>query len=444
MVILKIHLAIIVNFHCNLYGNMTKPLKFCMVSTFYPPYNFGGDGMYIYRLSNELAKRGHFVDVYHCEDAFLLLNKKQPSGEFPNLENVRVHRLKSNKGFLSPLLTQQTGWSFCKSELKKALEENNYDVIHYHNMSLIGISALSYGKAIKLYTTHEHWLVCPMHVLWKYNREVCETRNCLACQLKGKRPPQFWRNTGLMKKMLGNIDYFLSPSRFTLRKHLEMGLDIPIRHLPYFLPSPPENLGTSETNARPFFLFVGRLEEIKGVQNLIPVFQKQTDFDLLIAGDGEFKAALVKQAADAPNIKFLGRLDQNQLQRLYKSAVAVIVPSICYETFGIIIIEAFSRKTPVIVNNLGALPEVVEDSGGGFVYQNQAELIDAMKLLAENRPLRNELGRSGYEAFLKYWNEDAHLSQYLEIISSLREKRREKIGVAFGSENSVGETAAAF
>src|SRR5919197_3565942 len=143
---------------------MDKPLKFCMVTTFYPPYNFGGDGMYIYRLTNELARRGHQIDVLHCEDAYTLLEKTGPKGNFPNHPNVRVQRLKSKAGFLSPLLTQQTGIPFFKNEIKKNLEANQYDVIHYHNMSLIGITALSYGSAIKLYTTHEHWLVCPMHV----------------------------------------------------------------------------------------------------------------------------------------------------------------------------------------------------------------------------------------------------------------------------------------
>ncbi len=164
-----------------------------MVSTFYPPYNFGGDGMHIYRLSNELARRGHSVDVFYCQDSFLLMNGKPPTAEFPNHELVKVHPLKSGKGMLSPLLTQQTGVPFFKSELKKALEEGHYDVIHYHNMSLIGIKALSYGSAIKLYTTHEHWLVCPMHVLWKFNREVCTKKRCTMCQLAGKRPPQLWR-----------------------------------------------------------------------------------------------------------------------------------------------------------------------------------------------------------------------------------------------------------
>jgi glycosyltransferase involved in cell wall biosynthesis len=407
---------------------MEKPLKFCMVSTFYPPYSFGGDAMHIYRLSNELARRGHFIDVFHCEDAFLLLNKKQPTADFPNHENVKVRRLKSEKGFLSPLMTQQTGVPFFKSELKNALENNGYDVIHYHNMSLIGITALAYGSAVKLYTTHEHWLVCPMHVLWKFDREVCQTKSCFACQIKGKRPPQIWRATGLLEKMLRRVDCFLSPSRFTLRKHLDAGLKIPIRQMPYFLPTPtPEDSPAETKPERPFFLFVGRLEKIKGVQNIIPVFQNQTKYDLLIAGDGEYKNELVEQARNSANVKFLGRLDQKSLRKLYRAALAVIVPSICYETFGIIIIEAFSQKTPVIVNDLGALPEVVEDSGGGFVYKNQEELLAAMNELAENPSLRDQLGENGYTAFLKYWNEDAHMQKYLDLVNELREKRFGKV-----------------
>jgi glycosyltransferase involved in cell wall biosynthesis len=405
-----------------------------MVSTFYPPASFGGDAMHIYRLSNELARRGHRVDVFYCEDSFLLMNGgKLPTGNFPNHENVKVFGLKSGQGFLSPLLTQQTGIPFFKSGLKKALEENDYDVIHYNNMSLIGITALSYGSAVKLYTTHEHWLVCPMHVLWKYNRELCAKKSCLTCQISGKRPPQLWRYSGLLKKMLAHVDCFLSPSRFTLLKHLEMGLDVPFKEMPYFLPTPEkknEDLPDTENGGKPYFLFVGRLEQIKGVQNIIPVFQENCPFDLLVTGDGEYRAALEKQAKNAPNIRFLGKLSQDKLQSLYKSAIAVIVPSICFETFGIIMIEAFSRKTPVIVNDLGALPEVVKDSGGGFIYQNRAELVAAIHKLAADRSLRNQMGERGYKAFLKYWNEKAHLEKYLNLVEKLRAKRREKVKAA--------------
>lgn len=55
-------------------------------------------------------------------------------------------------------------------------------------------------------------------------------------------------------------------------------------------------------------------------------------------------------------------LPQSELGTLYFHALACIVPSITYETFGMIIIEAFARKTPVIVRDLGALPEVIHDS----------------------------------------------------------------------------------
>ena len=404
---------------------MNKPLKFCMVTTFYPPYSFGGDAMHIYRLTNELAKRGHFVDVFHCVDAYRVLEKNAPTGEYPNHPNVKVTRLKSRAGFLSPLLTQQTGVPFFKKELTDALSNNNYDVIHYHNMSLIGITALGYGsKAVKLYTTHEHWLVCPMHILWKYNREVCQQKDCLKCQIAGKRPPQMWRYTGLLEKSLRHIDCFISPSKFTLNKHLESGLDIPITVIPHFIQMPEENFTLSESDTmRPFFLFVGRLEKIKGLQNVIPIFKERPDFDLLIAGDGDYKKPLIDLAGDKTNIKFIGRLDQNRLQNLYQNARAVIVPSICYETFGIIVIEAFSMRTPVIVNNLGALPETVEDSGGGFIYNNPTELMDAIVELVQNSTLRDELGNKGYAAFLKYWNEDAHLTQYFDLIEKIQRQK---------------------
>ena len=84
-----------------------------------------------------------------------------------------------------------------------------------------------------------------------------------------------------------------------------------------------------------------------------------------------------QSAGSIPNIRFLGRLDHSQLVDLYRRAMAVIVPSICYEVFGIIIIESYATKTPVIVNNLGALPEVVQDSGGGFIYNNPEELLSS-------------------------------------------------------------------
>jgi glycosyltransferase involved in cell wall biosynthesis len=49
---------------------MDRPLRFCMITSFYPPYNYGGDGIYVHGLSNALAERGHQVHVIHCLDAY--------------------------------------------------------------------------------------------------------------------------------------------------------------------------------------------------------------------------------------------------------------------------------------------------------------------------------------------------------------------------------------
>lgn len=311
------------------------------------------------------------------------------------------------------------------------LERNGYDVIHYHNMSLIGITALRYSNAIKIYTMHEYWLVCPMHVLWKFNREVCTKRSCLLCTIAGKRPPQLWRYTGLLEKMLRQVDGLITSTCFAKNRHHELGLNIPIQHIPYFLPKPKEqNDGTQAQkllpNRRTYFLFVGRLEKIKGLQNLIQVFKKHREYDLFVAGDGEYGDVLRKLAENVHNIKFLGRLGHERLQELYRDAIAVVVPSIWYEVFGIIIIESFAMKTPVIVNNMGGMPELIDDSGGGFIYNNQYELISAMKKLAEDPDLRNELGNKGFQAYLKYWSEDSHIKKYFNFIEELQKKNNTK------------------
>lgn len=409
---------------------MDTSLNFCIITTFYPPYHFGGDAIFIYRLSNELAKRGHNVDVIHCEDSYLMLQPKGPKGNFPNHPNVTVHGLKSKLGILSPLLTQQTGYPLLKmKKIESILKSKRFDVIHYHNISLVGGPKLLRSRnEITLYTMHEHWLVCPMHVLWKYNKKVCTRQNCFLCSLAWKRPPQLWRYTGMLKNAIKNVDHFISPSRFTLKKHQEMGFQQPIAHMPYFLPLSEEQSFEGENNGnemptKPYFLFVGRLEKIKGVQNLLPIFKNYSHAELLIAGDGEYGDALRKMARGNDNVRFLGRISHRELRKLYKHAIAVIVPSICYEVFGIIIIESFSMKTPVIVNNLGALPDVVEESGGGIIYNNTDELINAMNTLRTQPDIRKRLSENGYAAYRKYWTEENCLKIYFDLISKIAEQK---------------------
>ncbi|MGH9685834.1 MAG: glycosyltransferase family 4 protein [Candidatus Acidiferrales bacterium] len=413
---------------------MKRSLKFCHLTTFYPPYSFGGDAMYLYRLVNALARRGHEVDVVHCADSYHVLHPTLPLKEFPNHPSVTVHTLKSRWGVLSPLVSQQTGSTWPNTNrIRQVLLSKKFDVIHYHNISLLGPAVLrldpDYRDFLKIYTMHEHWLVCPMHVLWKNNERVCDRPQCFRCALKSSRPPQWWRYTDLLENCTRSVDAFFSPSRFTRDMHHQRGFARPIKHLPYFAPTNENEASPLElpSTRRPYFLFVGRLEKIKGLQDLIPTFRGYPHADLLVAGTGEFETELRRKAAAAENIVFLGPLQQSELRRLYRHAIAVLVPSICYEVFGIIILEAHRERTPVIVRRLGGLQEVVEESQGGFTFDSQVELLSAMERLRTNEALRREMGERGYRKYLELWTEEAHLETYMKLLESAAFRKFDRV-----------------
>jgi glycosyltransferase involved in cell wall biosynthesis len=100
--------------------------------------------------------------------------------------------------------------------------------------------------------------------------------------------------------------------------------------------------------------------------------------------------------------------------------VAVIAPSLCYETFGQVVVEAFSQHTPALVRNLGAMPELIAESGGGVIYNSDAELVAAMDSLVTSIALRKELGERGYQAYLRKWTPQVYVESYLALIRELR------------------------
>lgn len=379
--------------------------------------------MYIYRLAHALGDEGHHVDVVHCVDSYHLFHREEPELSFKEHPNVTRHELRSRYGWLSPLLTQQTGLPLLKSgKIQEILKQKRYDVIHFHNISLLGPQLMKIqppsGRAVKIYTTHEHWLICPTHVLWKFNRQPCDRPQCLRCTLMSKRPPQLWRYLGVLENASRHVDQFVSPSRFTAQMHADRGFSRPVDYLPHFIDKKDSDWQTPRPRPqeKPYFLFVGRLEAIKGAQTLVDFWKQVPEYDLLIVGTGSQIEELKSLASPHAQIKFLGALSQEALGNYYYHALATIVPSLTYETFGMIILESFARKTPVIVRDLGALPEVVRESGGGRIYQTDTDLLESIQQIASSRGLREELGERGYQAFVRNWTREPHLERYFEFL----------------------------
>lgn len=405
---------------------MSAPLRFAMVTTFYPPYNFGGDGQYVRRLTHALAARGHSVDVIHDIDAYTVLSggkKPEPLIEPPG---VTVHGLRSAVPALSVLATQQLGHPvFHGREIKKLLGKG-FDVIHFHNVSLVGgPGVLAYGEAVKLYTTHEHWLVCPMHILWRHKRELCTGKQCFSCAVAHKRPPQLWRLGNLLSRKTKHVDAFLSLSRSCAENHRRFGFDREMRVTPSFLPERESGeQAQMQTSAEktPYFLAVGRLERIKGLQDVIPQFDASVPAELWIVGEGNYERELRRLAEGRPNVKFLGRRTPAELRGLYRDAIATIAASVCYEVFPMVVLESFREGTPVIARRLGPFPEIVEQSDGGILFGTDAELRQAIASML-NADTRNKLGASAAAAFRSRWSEETAINAYLRLIGELARKR---------------------
>lgn len=402
-------------------------LRIAMVTTFYPPHNFGGDGIAVRRLSRALVRRGHRVTVIHDVDAYRMLSDgPEPEEEEEEPDGLEVVGLESGLGPVSPLLTHQTGRPVVHGDrIEALLEAGEFDVVHYNNVSLVGgPGILELGRGLKLYEAHEHWLVCPTHVLWRHDREPCDGRECFRCVLHHRRPHQLWRYTGYLERQLRHVDAFIAKSEFSRRKHHEFGFPREMEVLPYFLPDARDRDGPAgktdreETmpHRRPYFLFVGRLEEIKGLDDVIPLFEGTEGPDLLVAGDGGDADRLRRMGEERPRVRFLGRVPSDRLSRYYRHARALIVPSRCYETFGIVLIEAFRHGTPVIARRIGPLPEIVERSGAGLLFEDADDLRGAMDRLGEEPGLRPELSDAARRSFSANWSESAVVPRYLELV----------------------------
>lgn len=192
------------------------------------------------------------------------------------------------------------------------------------------------------------------------------------------------------------VGRFIVLSEFARGKFVRAGLpEARLRIKPNFVVDP----GVSGDAARSGFVFAGRLSPEKGCDILLTAW-RDLPVPLTIIGDGPELNRL--RAAAPPNVTFLGRRSPTDVREVMGSAVAVIVPSLWYEAFGLVAVEAMALGTPVIASHLGALPEIVTEQTGLLVPPaDPASLRAAVIALATDPDKARRLGaeaRRRYEA----------------------------------------------
>ena len=86
------------------------------------------------------------------------------------------------------------------------------------------------------------------------------------------------------------------------------------------------------------------------------------------------------------------------------------------------------QQTPAVVRNLGGMPEIIAESGGGLTYDREEELVAAMDQLLADPSCRRRLGLRGYEAYQKKWTADAHLERYFGLIREIAATKDRSLG----------------
>ena len=157
-------------------------------------------------------------------------------------------------------------------------------------------------------------------------------------------------------------------------------------------------------------LFIGSLATHKRIDLLIKSFTKilknyhSTNLKLTIAGQKTLFYPQIEKLINSldpktkSKINFIFNFPQENLSQLIDNCNVLVLPSI-QESFGLVIIEAWARKKPVICADIPALKELVEKSNGGllFAVDNQNDLTKKIQFILDNPKKAKELGQSGYE-----------------------------------------------
>jgi glycosyltransferase involved in cell wall biosynthesis len=246
------------------------------------------------------------------------------------------------------------------------------DLVHFHN--LFPTLSPAVIRAVRdvpvVMTLHNYRLACLPATFYR-DGHVCE--ECLGGSLWPGFKYACYRGSHAASGVLATsltlhrrlntfnrVTLFLAISSFVKTKMVEAGLPAGRIHVkPHF--SWPSEV---RSKAGDYFLYLGRLSREKGIDMLVSMWNRSWG-KLLVVGDGPLASTLRGSAPEG--VHFGGSVPAEDIGRVLRGARALIAPSTCHEGAGKVVLEAYSAGVPVIVSNMGALPEVVEAGRTGLI-----------------------------------------------------------------------------
>ncbi len=230
------------------------------------------------------------------------------------------------------------------------------------------------------------------------------------------------------------VDQYFTCSEFARRKLIEGGIPADrIVAKPDFVGSDPG----PGTGAGGYAVFVGRLSTEKGLDVLIEAWRHlDGSLPLWVVGEGPLEP-LVREAAKTLPIRLLGHQPLEKVLEVVGDASFLVMPSVWYETFGRTIAEAYAKGTPVIVSDLGAMAERVEDDRTGLKFPpgDALALADAVQRLLGDPARLAEMRSAARAEFLAKFTGEANYPILMDIYQrALATQRRESRGTPRAAE----------
>ncbi|MGH9957644.1 MAG: glycosyltransferase family 4 protein [Pyrinomonadaceae bacterium] len=344
----------------------------------------GGEDRVVAAEAELLARHGHTVEFYERDN----------------------HDI-SGMGHLN--IASHTVWSAKSSrEIRALCAQFRPDVIHVHNtFPLISPSIYWAAHDLKvpvIQTLHNFRLVCPQATLLREGR-ICE--DCV-----GKFPwpaiiHRCYRGSaaasGTIALMLGihralgsfrdKVARYIATSRFYADRFVVGGIPAnKISVKPHFV-----DLPALPGRQRCGGLYVGRLSSEKGIKTLMEALRLLPARNFTVIGDGPERAHVT-----AP-VSFVGWQEPSQVYERMRSAEYIVIPSICYESGPLALIEAFACGLPVIASRLGPMAELIEDGKTGWLFDPgfSTSLAEKLRWAGANPEQMRKMGenaRAEYEA----------------------------------------------
>lgn len=387
--------------------------------------------MKILKIHNYYLQPGGEDTVFEAETALLRSRGHEV------IEYVEFNKKIESMNKLSVAL--QTLWAFDSfQKITRLLKKTKPEIVHFHNtFPLISPSAYYACQELNIpvvQTLHNQRLICPASTFYR------EGKLCLDCL--GKTPP--WPgvlhacyhdshlHTAVVASMstfhhwLGTwqtkIDTYLCSTNFYRDLFVQAGFPSNrIVVVPHFVQQP---LRTDTVNKNgDYALFVGRLDPEKGINTLLNAW-RLLDFPLKIRGSGrlEGKARDFVKQHDLNKIEFLGRMEEQELSDLIGNARFLIMPSEgYYETFGLVIIESYSRGVPVVASNTGVTPELVSDKQTGLLFEpgNAHDLAEKAKWMWDHPVEAEAMGRNGLDVYEERFTPEQCYKSLIEVYKRL-------------------------